>query len=242
MSSTYSRAKLEKYRNTLMNNLSVMEHNLMSLRSEEAFDGYASLFNQYKLLYNTILDFCQEFDLELPGFSHFLVPEETVTNEDLKEKMEITIKINELHNNRYFFTSKNLELNTDETLRTLLEVIDKDEFILQYNLNPSVSYNMAVRKASQKSISYILYALGMKSDAGRFLLPKLVIMEGFIGKRKHFWVKVKDMYYVDITLAQFTTKDIPPVSILPIHIGDSIYSIMDEHRWEEWIGMKWDTM
>ncbi|PGK51701.1 hypothetical protein CN918_28320 [Priestia megaterium] len=234
MSQMYRRAKAEKFRDSLMDKLSTMEFNLLLLKSEDKMDGFTTLFNQYKLIFDITSDFCEEFTLEPPRFSDELSTK-NISQKELLENMRISHAINELHYQRKFLSHDDMDVANNETLQAILPAIDIDEFFMHCQVDTSLPYFEAVKKMSRQATVYILTALGIKHPRGQHLLDDIAVMEGYVGRRHHFWLKVSDRYYLDLTLAQFTTKSIPYISLFTVEHGDNIYSTFDEHEWMDWI-------
>jgi len=234
MSQMYRRAKAEKFRDSLIDKLSTMEFNLLILKSEDKMDGFNTLYNQYKLIFDIASDYCEEFMLEPPRFSDELSTK-NISQKELLENMRISHTINELHYQRKFLSHDDMDVANNKTLQAIFSVIDIDEFLMHCQADTSLPYYEAIKKMSRQATIYVLTALGLKHQEGQHLLDNITIMEGYVGRRQHFWLKIKDLYYIDLTLAQFTTKPIPYVSLFTVEHGDNIYNILDEHEWMDWI-------
>jgi hypothetical protein len=231
MATTYRRSKVEKFKKTLEMNLDMMEKNLNSLKAEGISDGYKSLLVKYNMIYDIVVDYCMEFDLEPPVY-----PTERVLygfNEtENKMRRDIMEKINQLAKRDVFLEVGNIKL---AEFTPVLTAIDVDEFFLHNNLNPTLSYSQAVYRACRQATMYILYAISHKLKMGKFMLSKLKIVDGFVGKTPHTWLQLDDTYYVDMTLAQFTTMDIPKIAILPIKEARDIYQVNQVLLWSDWV-------
>lgn len=231
MATTYRRSKVEKYKKHLEMTLEIMEKNLDSLKAEGITDGYKSLLVKYNMIYDLAVDYCLEFDLE-----PLIYPTERVlygfNEKENKLRRGIMEKINQLAERDVFLEVENVKLIE---FASILTAIDVDEFFLHNNLNPTLSYSQAVYRACRQATMYILYALSHKLQMGKFMLEKLKIVDGFVGKTPHTWLQLGDAYYVDMTLAQFTTKEIPKIAILPIKEAGEIYQVNHLFNWKEWV-------
>lgn len=238
MATTYRKNKLEKFQKTLEQQLKGMESNLKALKAEGIEAGYISLLMKYNLLYNVALDFALEFDLELPIYppDDLLFHRYEEKNQTRRDTME---KINTLMDEGAFVSPDSKEL---ADYANLFEVIDMEEFFLQCNLNPTLSYSQAVHRSCRQATMYFLYVVANKLHAGKYKLSNIRVVDGIVGTTPHTWLQLGEEYYFDMTLAQFTTREIPKLAVLPIKKATGIYEVRHVIPWTEWVKLESDMI
>lgn len=144
--------------------------------------------------------------------------------------------IEHLYHNNQFIPADSVTL--EHELKKILYTIDMNEFFRDCELDSSLRYKQAVTKACRKATMYILYAVTQKNNAGRNLLDSLQVCDGLVGNTPHTWLVYRDLYYVDMTLTQFTPLEIPKIAILPISLAKDIYTIKNTFTWRDWTNIE----
>ena len=144
-------------------------------------------------------------------------------------------KVNKLEKNEAF-----LDIESDELAKfaPIFSAIDLDEFFLHCNLNPTLKYSRAVYRACRQATMYILYGISHKLRMGKYMMSELKVVDGFVGNTPHTWLQLGNDFYLDMTLAQFTTYPIPKIAILPIDKAGDIYRIQYVIPWNEWVQLE----
>lgn len=234
MATTYRKSKVEKFQKNLEKQLEVMEKSLVSLKTEGIHDGYKSLLTKYNMIFDILLDYCLEFDLELP-----IYPSERILyGHDEKEnqaRRDIMDKLTVLAKQEAFVQPNSKEMTE---FAPLLKAIDSEEFFLQCNLNPTLKYSQAVYRACRKATMYFLYVVTNKIHGGKYKLSNVKVIDGFVGSTPHTWLQFGDDYYFDMTLAQFTSHPIPELAILPIEKTEDIYQVQHVIPWDDWVKLE----
>lgn len=130
----------------------------------------------------------------------------------------------------------------EKELKRILYAIDMNEFYRDCELDASLPYSKAVTKACRKATMYVLYTVTQKNNADVSLLDGLRVCDGFVGDTPHTWLMYRDKYYVDMTLAQFSTLGIPKVAILPVDLAQDIYTVNNTFTWRVWTKIETDMM
>lgn len=146
--------------------------------------------------------------------------------------------IEHLYHDNQFIPADSVTL--EHGLKQILHTIDMNEFYRDCELDASLPYNQAINKACRKATMYMLYAVSQKASAGISLLDTLSVCDGLVGDTPHTWLMYQDRYYVDMSLAQFTTLEIPKIVILPVHLAKDIYRINHVFTWREWANIEAD--
>lgn len=145
--------------------------------------------------------------------------------------------IESLYQSKKFLSADN-PLLQEKHQQDILKSIKIEEFVVECQLNPLLSYNEAVVRACPKACMYVLFAIRHNSAFGKRNLKHIEVAQGFIGYTRHSWLILDNTYIIDLTLAQFTSIIIPKVAILHMDDAKELYKEASRHTWLQWTDME----
>lgn len=130
------------------------------------------------------------------------------------------------------FLSLDDECFTDEQ-KSIIQLINLEDFYRECSINSALPNPEVVSLKCRKATRYLLFTI--VNELGEDYLRFIKVVDGYVSNIPHTCLLLDNTYYLDITLAQYTSMEIPRIAITPMSYAKRLYKINRLLSWREWV-------